>query len=101
MAFLRTLSSLLQENLTLVLYVWGAMNLLAFLLYSLDKFKARRHLWRIPEFTLLAVATLGGAAGALASIYLFRHKTKHVKFTICVPVILILQLLLWIVLWLV
>lgn len=68
------------------------LNLLAFLLMGLDKAKARRHRWRIPEKTLFLSAILGGSIGAIAGMQLFRHKTKHASFRIGMPCILILQL---------
>lgn len=68
------------------------INAASFLLMLVDKFKAKRNLWRIPEATLLMSALLGGSVGALAGMYLVRHKTKHPKFTIGVPAILALQL---------
>lgn len=73
------------------------INALGFALMLLDKHKARNHLWRVPERSLLTVAALGGSAGTLAGMYLARHKTKHLKFTVGVPVILALQIILAIV----
>ena len=68
------------------------INAVAFLLMLADKQKAKKKLWRIPEATLLTCAALGGSIGALAGMYTFRHKTKHLKFTLGVPAILILQI---------
>ena len=68
------------------------LNLLAFLLMGLDKAKARRHRWHIPEKALFLSAILGGSIGAIAGMQLFRHKTKHASFRIGMPCILILQL---------
>ena len=69
------------------------VNALGFLLMLVDKYKARKNLWRIPEKTLLGVALAGGSIGAYAGMQLFRHKTKHPKFYIGIPVILALQLI--------
>lgn len=69
------------------------INALAFALMLADKHKARKNRWRIPERTLMMTAALGGSVGALIGMYLFRHKTKHPKFTIGIPAILILQAL--------
>lgn len=69
------------------------VNLTAFMLYGIDKIKARHHKWRIPEATLLLAAAIGGSAGALLGMLVFRHKTKHLKFVIGVPLILITELL--------
>ena len=61
--------------------IWLAgMNLLAVLFYRADKGKAKRKQWRIRERTLLLTGLLGGAAGALAAMQLYRHKTKHWYF---------------------
>ncbi len=76
----------------LLLYL-AAVNLLALILYGLDKLLAKKGGRRIPEKTLLGAATCGGSLGALAGMYLFRHKTLHKKFTVGVPVILALQCL--------
>lgn len=59
-----------------------------------DKYKARKNLWRIRESTLMAVAALGGSLGSLLGMYTVRHKTKHAKFTIGIPAILAAQILL-------
>lgn len=68
------------------------INAVAFILMLADKQKARKHRWRIPEATLMGCAALGGSIGALAGMYLFRHKTKHPKFTLGIPAILLIQL---------
>ena len=70
------------------------INAAAFALMLADKEKARTHRWRIPERTLIASALLGGSLGALAGMYLFRHKTHHPKFTLGIPAILIAQVIL-------
>ena len=70
------------------------VNAAAFVLMLADKQKARRNKWRIPEATLMFSAALGGSIGALAGMYTFRHKTKHIKFTAGVPAILFAQILL-------
>lgn len=70
------------------------INALGLLLMLADKRKAQKNLWRIPERTLMTVAALGGSLGCLIGMYAFRHKTRHRKFVIGVPVLLILQLLL-------
>lgn len=70
------------------------VNALAFILMLADKQKAKKGAWRIPEATLMGIAALGGSVGAIAGIYLFRHKTRHTKFTLGLPLILALQLVL-------
>lgn len=67
------------------------INAAGFLLMLIDKWKARKNRWRIPEATLMAVAALGGSIGALAGMYTVRHKTQHLKFTLGIPLILALQ----------
>ena len=76
-------------------YLWYYLlliNAAAFVLMLVDKQKARKKLWRIPESTLLLSAAIGGSPGALAGMYIFRHKTRHLKFTLGVPAILIVQI---------
>ena len=68
------------------------INALGFLLMLIDKWKARHHRWRIPEATLMGVAALGGSVGSLLGMYTVRHKTKHIKFTVGIPVILVVQI---------
>ena len=73
------------------IYYLIVINALTILLYGIDKWKAQRSKWRIPEGTLILLAAVGGSIGALLGMYLFRHKTKHLKFTLGVPAILIIQ----------
>ena len=68
------------------------INALGLVLMYLDKQYSRKKMWRIPERTLMTVAALGGSLGSLVGMYLFRHKTKHRKFTVGVPLFLILHL---------
>ena len=68
------------------------INAGAFVLMLADKQKARKKRWRIPERTLIGSALLGGSLGALLGMYTFRHKTKHLKFTLGVPAILMAQI---------
>ena len=81
---------------TIILYLI-AINVVTFLVYGLDKWKAKRDAWRISESTLLLLAAAGGSVGALLGMQIFRHKTKHVKFTVGVPAILLVQvaLVIW------
>lgn len=83
-----------MKPLTILIIYLAFINLLAFVLMGLDKAKARRHKWRIPEKTLFLSAILGGSAGAILGMQLFRHKTKHASFRIGMPCILILQIVL-------
>ena len=69
-----------------------AVNITSFLLYGIDKFKAKKNLWRISEATLLTMAAIGGSIGAWAGMRLWHHKTMHKKFKYGIPVIIILQI---------
>lgn len=78
------------ENLVLLYLI--IVNAAAFLLMLADKIKAKRGAWRIPEATLMGVAAIGGSVGVLAGMYAFRHKTRHIKFTLGIPLILAAQI---------
>lgn len=69
------------------------LNAVGFLLMLIDKKKAQLGRWRIRESTLMTVAVLGGSIGSLMGMKLFRHKSKHLKFTLGIPVILALQIM--------
>lgn len=69
-----------------------AINIIVFAMMGIDKRKAIKRRWRIPEKSLFLSAILGGSIGAIAGMQLFRHKTKHTKFVIGMPAILILQI---------
>ncbi len=71
------------------------INAAGFLLMLLDKQKAKKNRWRIPESRLILTAALGGSLGCLAGMYAFRHKTNHPKFTLGIPLILAAQIFLW------
>ena len=75
------------------------INLIAFAMYGLDKQRAIKDKWRIPEKTLLLVALFGGGVGAFAGMQTFRHKTKHWKFLIGVPACILLHIGLAVVYW--
>lgn len=70
------------------------MTIVTFFIYGIDKYKARKAKWRIPETTLLWMAILGGSVGALLGMKVWRHKTLHRKFKYGVPAILIIQIIL-------
>lgn len=75
----------------LVLIYLLIINAAGFLLMLIDKWKARKNRWRIPEATLMAAAALGGSPGCLLGMYLVRHKTQHPKFALGIPLILAVQ----------
>lgn len=68
-----------------------AINLFAFLLYGVDKRKAKKSEYRISERTLLLVAAVGGSVGAILAMRCFKHKTRHRKFYIGLPIMLMAQ----------
>ena len=68
-----------------------AVNIATFLLYGIDKYKAKKGKWRISEATLLMMAAIGGSIGAWTGMRLWHHKTMHKKFKYGIPIIIILQ----------
>lgn len=78
-----------------IIIYYVLINTAAFLLFAADKRRAVRQKWRIPERTLLLSAFLGGGAGALLAMRICRHKTKKKRFTILVPLFLLLHPAVW------
>lgn len=78
--------------LAMLIYYLITINVLTFIVYGVDKWKAHRGRWRVPEATLLGLTALGGSVGAWLAMQLFRHKTQKKKFRYGVPAILVLQL---------
>ncbi len=72
----------------------AVVNVIAFLVFGIDKRKAVKNKNRVPEKTLFLLAGIGGSVGALTAMEVFRHKTKHLSFTVGIPLILIAQILL-------
>ena len=83
-----------------LLWYLAAVNVVTFTVYGIDKSKARRGAWRIPEKMLFLLPLLGGSVGALLGMKVFRHKTKHWYFVWGIPAILLAQLALTVWLWL-
>ena len=75
------------------------MNLVSFALMGIDKYKAKKKAWRIPEATLFLFAVFGGSLGSTLGMFAFHHKTRHWYFLYGMPLILILQLICLYVLW--
>lgn len=78
-------------------YLWiylFIINAIGFLIMHADKRRAKKKVWRIPETTLMTVAAAGGSLGSLIGMYTFRHKTRHPKFTIGVPLFLAVHIIL-------
>lgn len=82
----------------LIVYV-AAVNVVAFVVYGVDKYKAQKAKWRIRESTLLLLAAIGGSAGAWLGMKIWHHKTRHAKFRYGVPAILLIQLAVVFFLW--
>ena len=92
-AVLLQLSGVMVQIQIIILSYLVAINLIAFVLYGIDKKRAIRNEHRIRESVLLWIARLGGAIGSWLGIKIFRHKTKHTKFRVVVP--------LWMIIWIV
>ena len=78
------------QNLIIYLVV---MNIIGFFIMLMDKKKAQKGRWRIPEKTLLLISLFGGSIGTLVGMYVFRHKTQKLRFVIGFPMILIFQII--------
>ena len=76
----------------LLLIYFAVINVLTFITYGIDKWKAKRSMWRIREASLLLLTVLGGSIGAWAGMWVWHHKTLHKKFRYGVPAILALQI---------
>lgn len=76
----------------IVIYYLLIINAVAFIVYGIDKFKARKDRWRISEATLLLLALVGGSIGSWLGMKVWHHKTMHLKFKYGLPAILLLQL---------
>lgn len=83
-----------MKNMSWVLGYLLGINLISFVICGIDKWKAKTHKRRISENSLLLSCVLGGSVGFVMGMKMFSHKTKHVKFTIGVPLILLLQVVL-------
>jgi uncharacterized membrane protein YsdA (DUF1294 family) len=90
MTFLEYVS---KYSILAILIYLVVMNVIGFAIMGIDKSKAKRGAWRIPEKTLFLVAILGGSIGSILGMKQFRHKTKHKTFTIGMPVIFIVQVI--------
>ncbi|MBR4413279.1 MAG: DUF1294 domain-containing protein [Lachnospiraceae bacterium] len=83
-----------MEDIWLIILIYlAAVNLFGLIIMGVDKSRAKRRKWRIPEATLFLVAIIGGSIGSILGMYLFRHKTKHWYFVVGMPVILALQII--------
>ena len=73
-------------------YYLLAINVVAFIMYGIDKYKTKKAKWRIPEATLLLLDVLGGSIGAWMGMKVWHHKTMHKKFKYAIPAILLIQI---------
>ena len=73
-------------------YYLVLINVITFWVYGIDKFKAKKGKWRIPESTLLLLAIVGGSVGAWSGLKVWHHKTQHKKFKYGIPLIIIMQI---------
>ena len=78
--------------ITLIIIYLAIVNFISFTVMGIDKLKARKRAWRIPEATLFVLAIIGGSVGSIIGMHLFRHKTRHWYFVYGMPAILLLQL---------
>ena len=83
----------LTNHLTAVLVCLAIVNLIAFIAYGIDKRRAKKHRWRIPEITLIMFAAIGGSLGAVVGMSYWHHKTRKLKFVIGVPALLVLWII--------
>ena len=81
-----------MDVITLLLSYFIAVNLTGFVLMGIDKYKAKKRAFRIPEATLFIIAIIGGSIGSIIGMYAFRHKTRHRSFVYGMPFILIIQI---------
>ena len=81
-----------MDVITLLLGYFIIMNLIGFAMMVIDKYRAKKRSFRIPEATLFIVAIIGGSIGSIIGMYAFRHKTRHRSFVYGMPFILLVQL---------
>ena len=76
-----------------ILIYFVIINLVAFILFGIDKWRARNNAWRISEATLFLIALIGGSVGAKIGMHVWHHKTQHLSFVIGIPMIILLQII--------
>lgn len=75
-----------------ILIIIVIINIVTFIIYGIDKYKAKKGKWRIPENSLLGLAIIGGSIGAYLGMRVWHHKTMHLKFKYGIPLIIVIQL---------
>ena len=88
-----------KESILLIVIYLAIINVIAFVVYGIDKRKAKQSKWRIRESTLLGLAAIGGSIGALLAMKVLRHKTLHPQFKYGVPLILVAQIAIGVAIW--
>ena len=81
-----------METVIWIVVYFAAVNLIGYASMGIDKYRAQNHKWRISEAMLFFFAIIGGSVGSIIGMRFFRHKTKHKKFTIGLPIILLIQI---------
>ena len=80
-----------MDVITMLLSYFAAVNLIGFALMGIDKYKAKKRAFRIPEATLFIIAVIGGSIGSILGMYTFRHKTRHRSFVYGMPIVALLN----------
>ena len=77
------------ESISIIIVI---INIVTFIIYGIDKYKAKKGKWRIPENSLIGLAIIGGSIGAYLGMRIWHHKTMHLKFKYGIPLIIVIQL---------
>jgi uncharacterized membrane protein YsdA (DUF1294 family) len=78
------------ESISIIIVI---INIVTFIIYGIDKYKAKKGKWRIPENSLIGLAIIGGSIGAYIGMRVWHHKTMHLKFKYGIPLIIVIQLI--------
>ena len=78
------------ESFSIIIVI---INIVTFIIYGIDKYKAKKGKWRIPENSLIGLAIIGGSIGAYLGMRVWHHKTMHLKFKYGIPLIIVIQLI--------
>lgn len=78
------------ESISIIIVI---INIVTFIIYGIDKYKAKKGKWRIPENSLLGLAIIGGSIGAYLGMRVWHHKTMHLRFKYGIPFIIVMQLI--------
>ena len=87
------MKTFLTNHAAAVMAYLAVINIITFFVYGIDKRRAKKHRWRIPEITLIMFAAIGGSLGALIGMSYWHHKTRKLKFVIGVPALLLLWII--------